>query len=805
MPQDRWQDQSGGYLRLWRPVLPHVLLMVVLLAVATGMTITLIQIQHVAMSYLDSAGVWSQSRISAVAHLERYLASGDPRDLAIAREELDVLDGYRQARAAMDAPALDREAAREGFRRGRVPPEQIPGMIHFYRWLHDLPHFSTASELWRDSDALLDELHALANATERRWAMGSPGPAWIAATRVELAFLHDNLGSMNENFRSSLQRGTSALRTYLASLIATVMLLMSAIALIIGWRMSRVIAASEDKFRSIFAQAGVGLAQLNARGHFIEVNQALSRMLGYDPEMLLGHRYVEFSHPEDLHIATRQGNLLREGRLPSATVEQRFIRGNGEPVWLRISASPMAGTDPRDARYIAVVEDVTESRRLSAELDYQAEHDLLTGLINRRALERKLAELLGETRGKGGRHSLCFIDLDQFKVLNDTCGHAAGDQALREVSQLLIAQVREHDTLARLGADEFALLMEDCDLAAGEAICQKLHQALAGFRFDWEGQKFNLTASMGLVEIRETSAGVESLLRSADIATHIAKDQGRNQVHVSTEEDPQVAEWHGQMEWVSRIEGALEEDRFFLEAQYLTPLNVSDELRYELLIRMRGPDGERCSPGEFLPPAERYGAIHKIDRWVMATVCRQLAAHPRHLERLSACHINISGDSLGRPDFQDSIEELLDRYAVPAEKLCLEITETAAIAHLGNAQRFMERLAARGCSFALDDFGAGLSSFGYLRTLNAQFLKIDGTFVRDMDRDRTDLAMVRAIHEVGRTLGKQTIAECVETREVGALLREMGVHYAQGFGYHRPEAWEHLLKSGRPRPRLPAG
>lgn len=769
-------------------------LMVVLLLLALLMVGALIQVQSNAMAYIDAASAWSRAQISAVHYLDRYATSGDAIELERARHELDVMDGDRQARIAMEASDPDMERIRDGFRRGQVPEEKIAGMVRFYQWFGGLRYFHTATGVWRKSDFYLDELLIMADALEAEWADGPPDPGWTADTRMRLTTINETMGGLNSIFRAALQQGSRHLRANLIAAGVLFLVLVASLAGLVGWRLNRRLLASERKFRAIFAQAGVGLAQLDRGGHFLEVNDALCRILARPASQLLSMRYADISHPEDLALAEVEGNKLVAGERSCATLEQRFLRGDGEPVWLRVTASPLHDSDEPFERYTAVVEDVSESHRLSEQLGYQSTHDPLTGLLNRRAFERQMAETLAQTRSRGREAALCFLNLDHFRIINDTYGHGAGDQLLQEIAGLLRGSLRIGDHLARLSADEFAMVIEDCDLDAAAAICEKLRQKLMGYRFRWGQKTTRITASIGVVAMAGTSGGIGKLLRSADMACQIAKEQGRNRVHISARDDEQLGIRQGQARWVANIHAALDDGRFSLDAQYVTPLNVPDELRYELLIRMRDENGERCPPGEFLPSAERFGAIHKIDCWVVETVCRRLAEHPSHLKRLGACHVNISGDSVGRVEFQEFIQNCMTHYAIPPQKLCLEITETAAIADLPAAIRFLDALSAQGCSFALDDFGVGQSSFGYLRRLKADYLKIDGSFVRDIHRDATDLAMVRAINQVGLALGKKTIAECVETREVGRILKNMGVHYAQGWAYHHAESWTQILQ-----------
>jgi diguanylate cyclase (GGDEF)-like protein len=395
---------------------------------------------------------------------------------------------------------------------------------------------------------------------------------------------------------------------------------------------------------------------------------------------------------------------------------------------------------------------------------------------------------------------LSYLDLDQFKVINDTCGHFAGDQLLRRLAALLQARVRQRDTLARLGGDEFGVLMEHCGLPQARLVADDLRQTVERFRFQWEGKTFAVGASIGLVAITGDLADLGEAMRAADSACYVAKDQGRNRIHVYDPDDEELARRHGEMQWVSRIGDALENARLCLACQLIAPVRQPSRggLRYEILLRMEDDEGGLVLPGAFLPAAERYGLASRLDRWVVQHTLEQLARHPAHVERLESCAINLSGQSLGDPDFLTAIAQMLDRSGISPEKICFEITETAAIADVANAVEFMRALEQRGCRFALDDFGSGLSSFGYLKTLPVHFLKIDGTFVRGLAGDSVDAAMVRSINDIGHAMGKQTIAEYVEDGEILAKLASIGVDYAQGYHVARPMPLQRLLDESAP-------
>ena len=501
-------------------------------------------------------------------------------------------------------------------------------------------------------------------------------------------------------------------------------------------------------------------------------------------------RYPDLIHPEDKWVGQHERRAAAAGQLESYTIERRLIRADGETVWVKITVSRFDDkNDASGTRYIAIIEDISESHRLSEELSHQATHDDLTGLLNRRAFERDLGEYLRRAHDENSVHALCFIDLDQFKIVNDTQGHVVGDQLLRQVANHLSEHLRKGDLLARLGGDEFGLILDRCDPQSAVMVAEKLRRALDDATFSWHGYNFSAACSIGVVPITSRSNDTTELLRAADAACHLAKERGRNRVHMAEDDDEELSERREQMAWVGRIRAALDEDRLYMDAQSIASLTDPTRVRYEVLVRMLDEKGQSVPPGAFLPASERFGLAHLIDRWVLEHVCRQLEQHPEHLANLEACHINISGRSFDQEDFVEFVVGLLGRYAVPPEKLCFEITETAAIRHLADVHTFMERLGHLGCTFALDDFGAGLSSFGYLRDMPVDLLKIDGSFVRNIANDETDRAMVRAINDIGQTLGKTIVAEFVEDDESLNLLKSMGVHYGQGFGIHRPSSF----------------
>ena len=434
-------------------------------------------------------------------------------------------------------------------------------------------------------------------------------------------------------------------------------------------------------------------------------------------------------------------------------------------------------------------------RQAEATIYHLAYHDPLTGLTNRAQFEGKLTEALGESREHGTHHALLYLDLDQFKVVNDTCGHVAGDELLKQVARLLQAKVRESDTVARLGGDEFGIILRNCPLDRARHIAGEILAAINDFRFCWLGKTFNIGGSIGLVTIDRESGSMTDVLGRADVACYAAKDLGRNRIHLFQEDDVELARRQGEMHWVARINAALEQERFELYGQRIYALHPERRPAFhEILLRLRDDSGSLVRPGAFVPAAERYNLAPALDRWVVRRLLEYVARHPETANGTApSFFVNLSGATLNDAGFDTFLRTLLRDTKLPGALLCFEITETAAIANLSRALDFIHAIRAEGCRFALDDFGAGLSSFAYLKTLPVDYLKIDGAFVRDIVRDPMDRAIVEAIHRIGHTVGLKTVAEYVEEDGILSELIHLGVDYAQGNGLHRPEPLESLV------------
>jgi diguanylate cyclase (GGDEF)-like protein/PAS domain S-box-containing protein len=470
---------------------------------------------------------------------------------------------------------------------------------------------------------------------------------------------------------------------------------------------------------------------------------------------------------------------MRRNRSVKSVRPTLLIRRDGNELYIESTAAPILDANGSVTGGVLVFHDVSEARELNNKLSFHASHDTLTHLVNRREFEKRLERAL---------KTVLHLDLDQFKIVNDACGHSAGDEMLRQISALLKSKIRWRDTLARLGGDEFGVLLESCTLEEAMRTAETLRETVSEYRFVWDDRAFRLGVSVGVVPVIAINEDVAALVSAADSACNAAKEAGRNRVYAYEETDIDLMKRRREMQWAARITNALDENRFELFRQTIQPLQPGMETgaHYELLLRMKDEKGKLISPELFIAAAERYGITPSIDRWVIAQAFRWLVSEADERKRLSLCSINLSGQSLTDEKFLPFVIDQFQMSGLNAKQICFEITETAAIASYSQANRFIHALKELGCMFALDDFGTGLSSFGYLKHFPVDFLKIDGSFVKEILHDPIDREMVRSINEIGHLTGKKTIAEFAENEEIIAMLRGMGVDYAQGYGIEVP-------------------
>jgi len=489
-----------------------------------------------------------------------------------------------------------------------------------------------------------------------------------------------------------------------------------------------------------------------------------------------------------IHDTTREATespvvrCLREGQVLGLSDHTVLVSKRGQEIAIQDSAAPIRDRAGNLIGAVMVFHDVSKERRLHRALHYQASHDALTGLINRREFENRLTAAVEDARqDKEARHALLYLDLDQFKLVNDTCGHPAGDQLLKQITGVLQSRIRNGDTLARLGGDEFGILLQDCVLDQALRVADSLRQAIRDYRFVWQDGVLAVGVSIGIVQITSESATVANLMSQADVACYTAKDAGRNRVELYRADN--VPERHREMHWVSKLTRACDESSFELFYQPIVPIggNAEEREHFELVLRLQDESGSWVAPAEFIPAAERYNVMSSIDRWVVRQALDRVVYRAASGMKPFTVAVNLSGTSLNDERFLEYLIAELGNHSLTEGSMCFEITETAAIANLGNVVHFMRELKTRGCRFALDDFGSGLSSFMYLKTLPVDYLKIDGQFVENVARDPIDRSMVEAISQVGRAMGIRTIAERVESEEVLLELGRLGIAFAQGF------------------------
>ena len=751
-------------------------------------------------AYVGGESLWSKGQKDAIHYLQLYGQSRDPADYERYRAAIAIPQGDRTFRAALDLSQPDLELARAGALQGGIHPDDIGTLIWLYRYFHEYSYFDQAVKMWIIGDAYLDQLEQLSDEMSAKIRAGDVRPGDLSYWNSRIQAINDGVTPAAMAFSAALGQGS---RMIMWVLLVVNGLTGLALILLAVWRTRKLLRqqrvfesaldTERERAQTTLAAIGDGVITLDAHECIAYFNPAAERLIGWDNSMAVGlplrsllRVFDENSQVEGLPLV---GQILR-GEVDGGSETSKLIqRLDGTSVAVTLVATPIHA-EGKVVGTVLVLHDMTRERQYMASLSWQATHDALTGLTNRREFEFRLKQALDSSADSHDRHSLMYLDLDQFKLVNDTCGHAAGDELLRQVCTLLQQGLREGDTLARLGGDEFGILLENCPAEKAVEIADHLRKTIQDLHFTWSGQPFNCTVSVGLVHLLPGISTLEEALRSADMACYMAKEKGRNRVQVFHQDDVELSMRFGEMTWVQRIHLALEEDRFSLYAQPIVPLGEGAEegLHVELLLRLRDEGGRLVPPLSFIPAAERYGLMTLIDRWVVENAFRTLverAQDPR-AEPIGTCAINLSGATIGDESFLQFLTELFARYRIPPQTICFEVTETVAVANLASAIRFINELKDTGCRFSLDDFCAGMSSFIYLKHLPVDYLKIDGSFVKDMLEDPIDRAMVQVINHIGHVMGKRTIAEFVETVEVMEALREIGIDYAQGLAIGAP-------------------
>ena len=562
----------------------------------------------------------------------------------------------------------------------------------------------------------------------------------------------------------------------------------------------------EQELAQITLQSiGDGVITTDKDGRVQYLNPSAESLTGWSVREAQGKSFAEvfcltdrFDHQPTIDLLDE---VVHNHEISKLTAKSSLLAHNGTRHEIEGLVSPIVNLQQQLIGTVTVFRDVTHARKMARRLSWQASHDSLTKLYNRRKFEEYVVKAIASARQDLTRHTLCYLDLDRFKIVNDTCGHAAGDRLLYQVTKLLKKRIRNADIFARLGGDEFGIVFHQCPIELAVKCANELRQLIEDFRFVWQDKVFRISVSIGLVEIEPTTEKLSNLLNSADAACYLAKQQGGNYVYLCRERDLIIAQQHGERRWIETIERALERNEFCLYAQKIVPIREGDvfvgslskeHAHYEVFLRLKDSEGI-ILPGAFLPAAERYGLMPAIDRWVISNF---LASYESYCQSLSPSAlanssqlftINLSGASINNQEFGNFLRSQFDRYSIPLHTICFEITETVAITNLERANILMNQLKALGCSIALDDFGSGMSSLTYLKNLPIDYLKIDGSFVTNITHDEIDYAAVECFNHISQIMQIETIAEFVENQEILQLLQQIGVDFAQGYGIERPK------------------
>ena len=773
--------------RLLRSVVPLVIV-ILFQAFLAGVSL---EVLSSVRAYVGGEGLWSKGQKDAIHFLTLYAATGNDQQFHQFENAIAIPLADLAARRALERPPVDLDKAYLGFLEGGNHPSDIPGLIRLFRFLRDVPYMAKAVAHWRATDTFLEQLARLGDAVRQQRHDRASDAQMVRSLTDQIGEIDRRLAPEALAFSQSLGEGSRSIKLLLT--IANLITAASLIALCI-WhtrkmvdqrlRFEHALKAEKERAQITLASLGEAVITTDIEGRLTFMNRATEDLTRCAASDAIGRPLSSLFGIVD---GADEVSHLHEDRIgTNFSLERiRLVRQDSSTVAVSVIGAPLQ-SDGRVSGAVLVLHDLTREQEFVARLSWQASHDSLTGLSNRREFEARLEDALGNSSEQRSRFAVMFIDLDQFKVVNDTCGHAAGDQLLKRTSELLLSILKPNDLLARLGGDEFGVLLRDSDEQEALQTAERLRRVVEDLRFVWSEKSFSISTSIGLTYIAEDHS-VEETMKAADVACYISKERGRNRVQVYRPADAELAERLGEMGWIQRIKNGLDERRFCLFCQEIRAIGTDepDGSHIEMLLRLRDENGGMVSPAGFMPAAERYGLMPLIDRWVVREAFELLAS--RRSSLIATCAINISGATFSDDGFVDYVRQQFRFYQIPPAMICFEITESSAIANIPNAKRLIESLRELGCRFSLDDFGTGMASFAYLKQLSVDYVKIDGSFVKEIRSSAVDRAMVEMIVQVTRVAGKKCVAEFAENEEILDLLREIGVDYAQGYAIGRPQ------------------
>jgi diguanylate cyclase (GGDEF)-like protein/PAS domain S-box-containing protein len=797
--------------------------LIVITALMLSLCVASLSVLSSLRAYVQGEGMWSKSERQAIAELRAFSTTGDEAAFRRFQVEIGVPLADRVARLELERAAPDYAVARRAIEAGRTDPADSVGMIRLFRVFHDSRLFSDALDAWTQGDELIVQLADIGRQIHAGLSDGRADPA-VAMRLQQAELIHLRVAPLEDRFSSSLGTASRQVLKLLLVFLTLCSAVLVAIGAVIsrhtirrGERIARALHETEERAYAEQARAHVTLESIADAVICTDREQRVSYLNGAAEQLtlwseseaqgqllstVLQMRSEPGTHDVPNDISRILSGQQRAGPITGVLLQRR----DGSVIPIQERVAPIRDASGAVTGVVLVLRDITQERAAAAQLRHQATHDALTGLVNRREFEHRLQLAIENRASSGAQHALLYLDLDQFKVINDTCGHAAGDELIRQVAWSIRQLIRAEDLLARLGGDEFGILLANTSPDDAIQMAESVRRRIADVRFTWEEKFFVVNVSIGVLSLADCLPAVAEAMSAADQACYLAKDNGRNRVQPYRPDDQEMRARHGEMQWVERLNAALEHDRFVLFGQEIRPIGESSPVadaaiqgapctsRVEVLLRLIDTDGTLVAPMAFIPAAERYGLMPRIDRWVIAHACNRLALTYARVGRAPTCMINLSGASVTDPGLADFVRARLAQCALPPNSIAFELTETAAIANLERAAQMMNELRKLGCAIALDDFGSGMSSFAYLRTLPIDFLKIDGEFVKDMATDAIDLAVVESIQKIARVMGIKTVAESVENAAILTSATLVGVDFAQGYHLGRPMPLPELLE-----------